>query len=403
MHSSGTCSRASASIGKGVRHRRWCAVASYLALLVALSLGALACTGGITGGAADGDDCAAACDDAYLTCDGTDVACGDDYEICLATCDGNDGKGDGVAPDVGGGDGTDDGTDPPAVEAGVINIAAAGSLQNPCFSPDGSEILFTIWRGGYNMTPAVVARVPVTGGAPVVLTDEGGAVSVNLPGSCWSSTTGRVTFSTTAYDDRDEIYTSNADGSDLLRATNRPGFVAYEPSLSPDGEWIVFESHVEDTEGDGALFKVRTDGTDLTQLTDGTGDDRQPNWSPAGDRILFQSHKRGSNAVDLFTMDPDGGSITNITRSASYDTDASFSPDGQWIVYSSDRDDSYLSSIFVIPVDGGTPVRITNSNSYDGAPSWSSDGRFIAYESSDGEPDGSAGTRLMVAEVPTLN
>jgi TolB protein len=382
-----TVSKTAVTVADVVLQRRWCAAAKYLVLPLALSVGAFACTGEIVGG--PDDDCPSACDDG----DGTSVGKGDGVS-------GGDNGGSGNNGDNGGADG---GADPLVVEPGIIDIVAGGSLQNPCFSPDGTEILFTNWIGGYNVAPAVVARVSVVGGAPVVLTEAQGAESVNLPGSCWNPTTGRVTFSTTAYDDRDEIYTSNVDGTGMLRATNRPGFVAYEPSLSPDGEWIVFESHVEDTESNGALFKVRVDGTELTQLTDGTGDDRQPNWSPSGDRILFQSHKRSGNTIDLYTMDPNGGSITNVTQSPSQDTDASFSPDGQWILYSSDREEAHLANLFVIPVDGGTPIRITSGNTYDGAPSWSNDGKYIAYEQSDGDPDGSAGTRIMLVEVPNLN
>jgi hypothetical protein len=36
----------------------------------------------------------------------------------------------------------------------VLNINLTGSLQNPAFSPDGSKILFTRWRNGYNEGPA---------------------------------------------------------------------------------------------------------------------------------------------------------------------------------------------------------------------------------------------------------
>ncbi|MFQ5400739.1 MAG: hypothetical protein ACE5E7_14225 [Anaerolineae bacterium] len=47
------------------------------------------------------------------------------------------------------------------------------------------------------------------------------------------------------------------------------------------------------------------EGTGLTVLTDGpaTGvDDRQPNWSPAGDRILFQRRGPGSGDWDIYTI-----------------------------------------------------------------------------------------------------
>src|SRR5882672_12041695 len=37
-----------------------------------------------------------------------------------------------------------------AIAPSVIPISTTGSLQNPCFSPDGSMIVFTRFRRGYN-------------------------------------------------------------------------------------------------------------------------------------------------------------------------------------------------------------------------------------------------------------
>jgi TolB protein len=244
----------------------------------------------------------------------------------------------------------------------------------------------------------VVATVPREGGALHVLTD-GGFTSVNMPGSCHSAAD-RIVFSSDLDDEHDEIYALPLGGGDPERVTVRADRMAFEPTLSPDGQWVVFESHALDTEGDGAIFKVRADGTELTQLTDGRGDDRQPNWSPAGDLILFQSHLRVAGNVDIFVMDPAGGSLRNVTSSPSEETDASFSPDGRRIVYSSDEGGLDSASLFVLPVDGGTPTRISSSNGYDGAPSWSHDGSTIAFESIGGDPDGSAGTRIYLLAAP---
>jgi TolB protein len=281
-------------------------------------------------------------------------------------------------------------------DAEAIEVAGGGSIQNPCVSPDGATLVFTRWRGGYNEGSATVERRPLGGGTAEVLTamDQ---VSVNLPGACFS-TDGRLTFSSTNTTGRDEIFVLDPDGT-LHQVTDRPGFVAFEPSLSPDGEWIVFESHVEDVEGDGALFKVRSDGNELTMLTDGSGDDRQPNWSPDGSRIVFQSHGRDPGNIDLYTIDPDGGTLSRVTTSSAEDTDASFSPDGARIVFSSDHGGLELANLFVIPVEGGEPQRITNSEGYDGAPTWAPDSRVL-FETRLGDPDDSPGTSLASIDAP---
>ncbi|HET9470322.1 MAG TPA: hypothetical protein VFO24_04410, partial [Usitatibacter sp.] len=57
-----------------------------------------------------------------------------------------------------------------------------------------------------------------------------------------------------------------ADGSDLQWVTSYPagGLRAYGNSYSPDGRWIVLRMEDGDQ---NALFKIKPDGTDLTQIT----------------------------------------------------------------------------------------------------------------------------------------
>jgi len=277
-----------------------------------------------------------------------------------------------------------------------IPIALAHSIQNPCFSPDGTQLAVTNWLGGYNVSPAVVAVVATTGGAAHAIT-AASATSVNLPGSCWRGD--RITYSSDPNDD--EIYTNAAAGGSQSQVTNRADKVAYEPSFSPDGAWIVFESHPLDVETRGAIYKVRADGSGLVPLTDGSGDDREPNWSPAGDLIVFQSHARTPGDIDLWVMNSDGTGVRNLTQSpGSEDTDASWSPDGTRVVYSSNHGGLANANLFTIPVAGGTPTRVTHFSGYDGAPTWSADGSTIAFESSARDPDGSPGTAIWAITAP---
>jgi TolB protein len=252
------------------------------------------------------------------------------------------------------------------------------SAQNPAFSPDGQTILFTLFHQGYNDGPAGLYVLPWAGGDPTALLNEEGQDSVNLPGSCWNNTTYSITFSSDR-EDTDEVWTMADDGSDLFRVTRTTDGYSIEPSFSPDGQWIVFETN---TGAQGTLWKARADGTDLTQLTDGAHDDRQPNWSPAGDRILFQRRALDSDDWNLYTMATDGGDVQPVTTAPSSDTDASWSPLGNWIVYSSDYGGLPAPNIFIIPAEGGAPIRVTHDDAHeDSAPSWSPDGKWLAFES----------------------
>jgi TolB protein len=281
-----------------------------------------------------------------------------------------------------------------------INISHDGSLQNPAWSPDGSRILFTGFRSGYNEEPADLFIITLADASLKTLVADGSG-NVNLPGSSWIED--KIVFSSTR-EPHDEIYIIDEGGKpgDEVRVTDRSDKVAYEPSLSPDGQWVVFESHLLDVEGDGVITKCKVDGTGSYQeLTDAGDDCRQPNWSPAGDMILYQKFSGGQ--WNIWVMGTDGANKRQVTSGAGDKTDASFSPDGTWIVYSADAEDLEFANLHIIPTAGGSPVRVTNySQGYDGAPSWSPDGTTIAFESCAGDPDESAGTEIWVIPVPTL-
>ncbi len=265
------------------------------------------------------------------------------------------------------------------------------SDQNPAFSPDGQTILFTRFHQGYNDGPAGLYLLSFGGGEPVVLLYEEDQDSVNLPGAAWVALSppgseGRITFSSDRQD-TDEIWTMAGDGAGLFRVTQHVTASYFiEPSFSPDGQWIVFEVDPDAPENQqqGSLYKVRADGAELTALTDGPAggtDDRQPNWSPAGDRILFQRRAPGSDDWNLYTLATDGSDVQQVTAAPSSDTDASWSPTGGCIVYSSDHGELSEANIHVISATNGVPIRVTYNSTYDGAPSWSPDGSWIAFES----------------------
>lgn len=285
--------------------------------------------------------------------------------------------------------------------AQCVEISQDGSLQNPAWSPDSDSLVFTRFRNGYNEEPADLFIISLDNNSEHTLVSDGSG-NVNLPGSVWNAAIHKILFSSSR-DPHDEIYMIDDEGNPGAeeQVTDRTELVAYEPSFSPDGAWIVFESHELDVEDNGIITKFqRGVPGSYVELTGESDDCRQPNWSPAGDLILYQKYESGQ--WDIWTMEPDGNNKTKVTDGPGDKTDASFSPDGQWIVYSSEQGELEFSNIYLIPVSGGSPVRVTYYEGYDGAPSWSPDNTTIAFESYPGDPDDSSGTTIWIIDVPDL-
>lgn len=290
----------------------------------------------------------------------------------------------------------------------LLNPPVSGSLQNPAWSPDGKSLLFTRFRNGYNHGPAdiLVYTLPEkdsqgrdSAGGEVRFLVRDGSENVNAPGACWSAA-GRFIVFSSSRDPRDEIFRigENGEPGDEIRITDREGKAGYEPTLSPDGLWTVFESHALDVEGNGVLVKCRTDGTEpARELTPASEDCRQPNWSPAGGLIAYQRFENGQ--WDIWTCGEDGENRGRVTAGEGDKTDASFSPDGGWIICSAENPEEAGAALSAFPVSGGASVSVTSSGWSDGAPSWSPDGRTVVFESRSGDPDGSPGTVLFLIDV----
>jgi hypothetical protein len=77
------------------------------------------------------------------------------------------------------------------------------------------------------------------------------------------------------------------------------------PAWAPDGRQLVF--HVRGA-GEGALFTMNPDGSDVELLYDRPGwDDAEPTWSPDGRRIAFVSAPPGEARHSVWLLEPQSG------------------------------------------------------------------------------------------------
>jgi len=130
---------------------------------------------------------------------------------------------------------------------------------------------------------------------------------------------------------------------------------------------------------------VKTDGSDLTRLTNLTGYAAHPVWSPDGRRIAFDVSGEGEGDK-VYAMAADGSELTLLSSGpiGSGPGRPLWSPDGTQVVFFSTPGSpgAFSAEVWVIKADGSEPRRLYQGSCCIGtwaAPIWSPDGRYIAF------------------------
>lgn len=179
------------------------------------------------------------------------------------------------------------------------------------------------------------------------------------------------------------LYDVNPSATLIGAATPQPTPVAEVSQLHATGT-IVF-SMVTGTQED--LFALASGPAGLVRLTNDPADDRDPVWSPDGQRVAFSSRRDGN--WELYILEIQTGEVRRLTDNLVYEANPSWSPDGVWLAY-----EGYYSgnlNIYFVKVDGSEgPVPLTGSPTPEFDPEWLPllPGRYIAYVSwKDGNQD----------------
>jgi len=209
----------------------------------------------------------------------------------------------------------------------------------------------------------------------------------------------------------DQIYTMNADGSNVRMVSNGEGRTTCSyfqkgnkqilyasthlgskecppnPDFSKGYVWAIYPEY--------DIFTAKPDGSKIKQLTAAKGYDAEATVSPDGKKIIFTSERDGD--LDLYSMDKNGKNVRRLTNELGYDGGAFFSPDSEQIVYrgshpttpeETKRYKDLLAQHLIVPTtfevwtmnaDGSNKRQVTRLNAASFAPFFTPDGKRIIF------------------------
>jgi Tol biopolymer transport system component len=155
--------------------------------------------------------------------------------------------------------------------------------------------------------------------------------------------------------------------------------------VSPDGEWIVFDSNIR---GAFAIYRQRLAGGSPELLPGVDGDAFEPEWSPDGSEVAFYAALTVGGQGEIFVVSADGSTPPEqITRFPGVENQPDWSPDGLAIAYSSQGPQGTdLLKIWMVTRDsaGGRwsePALLTDF--YCIMPAWAPDGESLVCQTRD--------------------
>jgi TolB protein len=240
-------------------------------------------------------------------------------------------------------------------------VTRDGSIaQSPRWSPDGSLLLFTSYRGGTG--PQLWVASPEQR-RPFLVSGRQG---LNISGVY--SPDGAGIVCTLSKDGNAELYRLDARGGSPQRLTNNRG-IDTSPCWSPTGRDIAFTS---DRSGSPQVHLMDADGGNVRRLTYDVSYTDSPAWSPKGDRIAFVA--RTDSGFDLWVCHTDGSGAMPVVNGGANEN-PQWSPDGRHLVFSSDRDGR--RALWVTDLDGMPPRKLDTAGRKTLSPAWSPRGGHV--------------------------
>jgi hypothetical protein len=291
-----------------------------------------------------------------------------------------------------------------------------------------------LWIPAGGAPPMVAAVTPSAKPAP-----KGGGPAGHIAFSFWNDAPDRCTYEINVID-----VAACLTGPGACQATRRIFSLnnVSEPALSPGGDRLAFRSWGEPFEGSPYqgcapavkarhLASATLDGTAFRDIT-GFWEDGHPDWSPDGQRLVFDSERNRDDVIRIYVVNADGSDeqdlriagqypswapdnqrfvyrgcdlsgnrcglwLANAFPAKSWETGVNmigpavqderaahpdWSPVADQIVYQSSKGGSW--DLYLVNADGKGLRQLTSDPGIEGLPAWSPDGQWIAYLSNAG-------------------
>lgn len=246
------------------------------------------------------------------------------------------------------------------VGAALLVVASGCSASEPAGSPEPPDV-----------TPASETGSPADPESAPAAVPRGGP---------------RIAFTRWTTDpDRPRLWTADSDGSDARPVGRQEG---WWPDWRPDHRRLVFD--LTDSRGPQRIATIRPDGKGLRILTKGWGYNEAADYAPDGRTIVYahsdvlQHHSDFATSLWVMAADGSGQRPLRLSDGGGDDTEPEFSPNGRRIVFMRYRHDAAATTaIHVVKADGSGVRRLTPWLRKAEHPRWSPDGRTIIYNVED--------------------
>ena len=209
--------------------------------------------------------------------------------------------------------------------------------------------------------------------------------------------TSRVRKYSWDYDEHFDIFAHDLESGKNTNLTNTLGYDA-EGAYSPDGTKIVFASNRQAYERELTkeekerlkidkqffmeIYTADADGSNVKRLTTADGYDGGPFFSADGQKICWRRFTPKGDQAEIWTMNVDGSAQQQLTRLGAMSWAPYFHPSGKYLIFTTNLQGFANFELYIVDAGGlREPVRVSFTDGFDGLPVFSPDGNQLSWTS----------------------